>query len=394
MIRILDPASLTDRAAASLVEVKESVSTWPQLASDVALGGAMVADAVRRIALGTVTASGRFYADLDALTADGREVALPEPPAASLSPARPGPPPWPRTRRDELRFVTACATMAPSGGNIQPWRFEASGDVLRAFADPTRSSLLDFRGRATRLALGAALEAAVIGARALGHDPAVSAGEDGAAWQLALNGSTPIDTPDGRRGGTDCCGSGAATAARMRRRASRARALARLADAGAPLLVDVARRHGGARQRAGGAGSRAVPLHAPARGHARRAALRRRGCARWHRRRLAGARRHRPRGDRRAAHRGRHGRSSPSTTAGGGCARRRGTRSPRRAARSFCVPPGTEPGRADRGRPRPDAALAARDPRRARDPSRGARRSCSSGCTSSPARWSRGSAPR
>ena len=239
VIRILDPASLTDRAAASLVEVKESVSTWPQLASDVALGGAMVAGAVRRIALGTVTASGRFYADLDALTADGREIALPEPPAASLSPARPGPPPWPRTRRDELRFVTACATMAPSGGNVQPWRFEASGDVLRAFADPTRSSLLDFRGRATRLALGAALEAAVIGARALGHDPAVSAGEDGAAWQLALNGGTPIDTPDADaavRTLWQRCSNRRTDASP---RVSRA-ALARLADAGAPLLVDVA----------------------------------------------------------------------------------------------------------------------------------------------------------
>ena len=55
VIRILDPASLTDRAAASMVEVKETVSTWPQLASDVALGGAMVANAVRRIALGAAS---------------------------------------------------------------------------------------------------------------------------------------------------------------------------------------------------------------------------------------------------------------------------------------------------------------------------------------------------
>ena len=45
-----------------MVEVKETVSTWPQLASDVALGGAMVANAVRRIALGEFTGSGRFYA--------------------------------------------------------------------------------------------------------------------------------------------------------------------------------------------------------------------------------------------------------------------------------------------------------------------------------------------
>src|SRR4051795_8535303 len=67
VIRILDPASLTDRAAASMIEVKESVSTWPQLASDVALGGAMVTNAVRRIALGQLSLSGRFHCDLDEL---------------------------------------------------------------------------------------------------------------------------------------------------------------------------------------------------------------------------------------------------------------------------------------------------------------------------------------
>ena len=89
VIRILDPASLTERAAASMVEVKESVSTWPQLASDVALGGAMVANAVRRIALGELTGSGRFYADLDELTADGRQAPLAPAPMAQrvLAPA-------------------------------------------------------------------------------------------------------------------------------------------------------------------------------------------------------------------------------------------------------------------------------------------------------------------
>ena len=192
VIRIVDPASLTDRAAASMVEVKESVSTWPQLASDVALGGAMVANAVRRIALGELTASGRFYADLDELTAEGRQVPLaptPEVPRAPVQamavrmprPGTGGPTP------EEVRFIVACASSAPSGGNMQPWRFEARADVLRAWVDTTRSSLLDFRSRAALLALGAALEAAKIGARALGFEPVcrpVSA--DGPVWELAL----------------------------------------------------------------------------------------------------------------------------------------------------------------------------------------------------------------
>ena len=81
--------------------------------------------------------------------------------------------------REELRFIVACASTAPSGGNMQPWRFEADGDVIRAWIDPTRSSLLDFRHRAALLALGAAREAAEIGARALGFEPVAATGRGG-----------------------------------------------------------------------------------------------------------------------------------------------------------------------------------------------------------------------
>jgi hypothetical protein len=70
---------------------------------------------------------------------------------------------------------------------MQPWRFEARSDVIRAWVDPTRSSLLDFRGRAALLALGAALEAAKIGARALGFEPVCRpVAADGPVWELAL----------------------------------------------------------------------------------------------------------------------------------------------------------------------------------------------------------------
>ena len=239
VIRILDPASLTDRAAASMVEVKESVSTWPQLASDVALGGAMVANAVRRIALGDFAGSGRFYADLDELTADGRQAPLaPAPAADPPSPPAAAPPRMPprgggaSPGRDEMRFVVACASSAPSGGNMQPWRFQADGDVIRAWIDPARSSLLDFRRRAALLALGAALEAAEIGARALGFDAVARPGAaSGPVWELALRRSTRTRDPEAvgvlwRR----CCN--------RRTGASQAIAeaeLASLARSGAPL---------------------------------------------------------------------------------------------------------------------------------------------------------------
>jgi hypothetical protein len=74
---------------------------------------------------------------------------------------------------------------------MQPWRFEAEGHVIRAWIDPARSSLLDFRHRAALLALGAALEAAKIGARALGFEPvARPVAADGPVWQLALERRT------------------------------------------------------------------------------------------------------------------------------------------------------------------------------------------------------------
>jgi molybdopterin/thiamine biosynthesis adenylyltransferase len=189
VMRIVGADSLGDRAAASLLEVKQSLSTWPQLASEVVLGGAMAANAVRRIALGGLRASGRFHADLDALTADGRQAQLPPPPAppapATAAPAPRMPPPG-APLREQLRFVAACAGSAPSGGNMQPWRFVAQGSVLRAYVDPARSSFLDFRGRASLLALGAALEAAEIGARGLGLEPVARTPTGDAAWELAL----------------------------------------------------------------------------------------------------------------------------------------------------------------------------------------------------------------
>jgi hypothetical protein len=42
----------------------KTLSSWPQLASGVALGGALTAEAARRILLGTHCESGRFYVDL------------------------------------------------------------------------------------------------------------------------------------------------------------------------------------------------------------------------------------------------------------------------------------------------------------------------------------------
>jgi hypothetical protein len=62
--------SISGRMKMSLGEMGKTITTWPQLASSVVLGGAMVTDTCRRILLQEITLSGRFYIDFDELIKD------------------------------------------------------------------------------------------------------------------------------------------------------------------------------------------------------------------------------------------------------------------------------------------------------------------------------------
>jgi hypothetical protein len=59
--------NISDRMRLSLTEMGNTISTWPQLASSVVLGGAMVTDVCRRILLKQTTLSGRYYVDFNEL---------------------------------------------------------------------------------------------------------------------------------------------------------------------------------------------------------------------------------------------------------------------------------------------------------------------------------------
>lgn len=183
MLRILDAQRLSTPLLGSLVEVKTSLSTWPQLASSVALGGAVVTDTARRLLLGQFTGSGRFYVDLSELVREGSEVKLsvadekPEPLAgpthAHEAPPRPARGTGPVTA-EEVRYLVKHATLAPSGGNCQPWRFHFAQGRLEAHVDPTRSrAVIDWKGLASFAAMGCALENLDAAASALGLVPDV-----------------------------------------------------------------------------------------------------------------------------------------------------------------------------------------------------------------------------
>jgi molybdopterin/thiamine biosynthesis adenylyltransferase len=65
---IVDVNQCSPRLQESLPEIKRSISTWPQLGSDVMQGGASAAKASRKILLGESVDSGRYYSLAD--TAD------------------------------------------------------------------------------------------------------------------------------------------------------------------------------------------------------------------------------------------------------------------------------------------------------------------------------------
>lgn len=149
VLRMVEGDLLSDRLAASMAEIDRTLSSWPQLGGDVLLGAASLAAAVRRFGLGEPLPSGRVRVDLDSHLTE-----LADPPVrhrAAQPPPVPGPPP-----SDPVELVADAANRAPSGGNVQPWRFEVDGDELRFRLRAQSPSGLDLSFRGSLLALGAA----------------------------------------------------------------------------------------------------------------------------------------------------------------------------------------------------------------------------------------------
>ena len=73
-----------------------------------------------------------------------------------------------------IRSIIEAGTMAPSGDNCQPWRFEANDSQINIFNVPERdTSLYNYKQRASLVALGACIENMLITARKQGCEPCV-----------------------------------------------------------------------------------------------------------------------------------------------------------------------------------------------------------------------------
>ncbi|MEW2165238.1 ThiF family adenylyltransferase [Streptomyces sp. NPDC007084] len=67
LLQVCDESRLSPAMTDALGRIGRTLSSWPQLASGVMLGGALVTDTARRVLLGRPVASGRYYVDLEEL---------------------------------------------------------------------------------------------------------------------------------------------------------------------------------------------------------------------------------------------------------------------------------------------------------------------------------------
>lgn len=166
MLRHLDASRSSQRLTASLVELDNTLSTWPQLAGDVILGAAAIAEAVRRIGIGESLQSGQVRIDVGAAFDDLDGV-----PGAQAS-VRPVEPQDDTTTTapatEPLDVIAQAAVRAPSGGNAQPWTVETHGQAVVVEIAPQYTSMMDVGFRGSAVAVGAAVFNARVAAAARG----------------------------------------------------------------------------------------------------------------------------------------------------------------------------------------------------------------------------------
>jgi hypothetical protein len=166
--------NLSPRMKASMLEIENTITTWPQLASSVIMGGGMSAHVIRRILLGEEVRSGRWWLDPDDMLAQEPSIgAIEQPPGALEQPpsttVAEGPVPdishihLPSADEalDPSEFIqlAKAGALAPSGGNAQPWRFMHQNGRMLVFLDRERAaSALDPGLRYAHFAMGACVE--------------------------------------------------------------------------------------------------------------------------------------------------------------------------------------------------------------------------------------------
>jgi molybdopterin/thiamine biosynthesis adenylyltransferase/nitroreductase len=174
VLKIVNAVNGSKRGKVSLVEIGQTISTWPQLASAVTLGAGVVTDVCRRILLDQYRESGRYYVDIEDIVGNNSTV---KESSLRINPYEPFdvneailladsvPYSNDECKVDEatVRAIVAAACQAPSTGNDQPWKWLYRNSRLHLFHDRYRSySFGDFQNIASNISFGASYENLVL----------------------------------------------------------------------------------------------------------------------------------------------------------------------------------------------------------------------------------------
>lgn len=181
LLPMLGIDTVSTRMKASMLEIEQTITTWPQLASSVALGGGLGADVCRRILLDSFHESGRYFVDVEEIIGDKNKKEVETKPLTiyptlstdfmlglikqynaktiegQLNP-----------EHDIIVQLVTAATMATSGANGQAWKWTYHNGNLYLFLDGQYiPALLDTDNTTTLIGLGAATENLILKAHAL-----------------------------------------------------------------------------------------------------------------------------------------------------------------------------------------------------------------------------------
>lgn len=154
---------------ASMLEIEQSINTWPQLASSVVAGAGIVVNVVKRILLNADVASGRFYSDFEKIASSNSSVEIQYhkdkfiPPIDYKELANTYQVPSRNNiitlSDNQVDEIVKDVLAAPSAANNQPWAWVYKDSQFLLFHDCTRGlSYWDQENIAAALGLGCAIE--------------------------------------------------------------------------------------------------------------------------------------------------------------------------------------------------------------------------------------------
>jgi nitroreductase len=192
LLPMLGVETSTTRLKSSMLEIEQTINTWPQLASGVVLGGGISTDVSRRLLLGQLKKSGRYFVDLEELINDKKDgsitsstnavIPLPHTPFSAYKKTVPklnksgilekikSELKVEKLPKKAIKKCVEAGCSAPSGGNVQPWKWLYQNQELLLFHDEKRSnSILNYNNSAAFIGLGAAAHNVVLMAESLGY---------------------------------------------------------------------------------------------------------------------------------------------------------------------------------------------------------------------------------